>query len=516
METEELIRRCRAIKLSGVEEGKATFKSKMKSKGEHIVAGCLVGKVLTNKSVNKEGLKIALQQAWQNKREVKVESLGDNVFLFKFGTEIDKKKALTGGPWHFAGALIVFTEPKGIGDLAKQSFTHVSFWVQLQNVPIMCMDRETISELGEAIGKVEEVETDANGDCMGEVIRIRISIDITNPLMKILEIRQEDMTEEEDISVLIRYERLPDFCYCCGCLGHQYRECSRYEKQLKEELAYGPWIKAPTMAEKLNQIRRRNKENVAVNQSPEPQTQTENQNSTNTGRQVTGAQTGQENGSKLARLPGSTEKQLMTDGDGPKYGESSCKQQKETTKEVQTSREQDLEAGKQNDEENWRESQKTNAKLGVENGKNQVGEKEREFGVGQNNPQDIIPQLGQTNNTAQTALEEVGRKNRLVANNLKPKKKWKIQARGREQGLELKKVPTSMKRLASEVNWASPEKKKKKVDSLTFVLPIISPKAKQMLRWEGEEEQNAGSDDMAVENTEEISAEADYQPRRQS
>ncbi|KAK9190464.1 hypothetical protein WN943_019069 [Citrus x changshan-huyou] len=310
METEELIRRCRAIKLSGVKEGKATFKRKMKSKGEQIVTGCLVGKVLTNKSVNKEGLKIALQQAWQNKREVKVESVGDNV------------------------ALIVFTELKGIEDLAKQSFTHVSFWVQLQNVPIMCMDRRTISELGEAIGKVEEVETDANGDCMREVIRIRISIDITKPLMKILEFRQEDMTEEEDIPVLIRYERLPDFCYCCGCLGHQYRECTRYEKQPKEDLAYGPWLKAPTMAEKLNQIRRRSKENAAVNQSPESLTQPENQISTNTGRQVTGAQVGQENGSKLARLLGSTEKQLMTDGDRPKYEESSCKHQKKTAKEV--------------------------------------------------------------------------------------------------------------------------------------------------------------------------------------
>lgn len=45
----------------------------MKSKGEKIVAGCLVRKVMTNKNVNKEGLKIVLQQAWQNKREVKVE-----------------------------------------------------------------------------------------------------------------------------------------------------------------------------------------------------------------------------------------------------------------------------------------------------------------------------------------------------------------------------------------------------------------------------------------------------------
>lgn len=147
---------------------------------------------------------------WQNKREAKVESFGDNVFMFKFGTKIEKE-GINKSAWAF----IVFTEPKGIGDMSKQSFTNVSFWVQLQNVPIMCMDRETILELGEAIN-------------------------ITKPLMKILEIRQEDINEEEDIRVLIRYERLPDFCYCYGCIGHQYRKCTRYEKQLKEDIQYGP------------------------------------------------------------------------------------------------------------------------------------------------------------------------------------------------------------------------------------------------------------------------------------
>lgn len=227
----ELIRRYRAIKITEAEEGKATFKSTMKSKGERIVAGCLVEKVVTNKSVNKEGLRIALQQAWQNKKEVKVESLGDNVFMFKFEAEVDKRTALTGGPWHLARALIVFIEPKGIGNIARQSFTYVSFWVQLQNVPIICMDRETMTELGGAVGKVEEVETDENGDCMGEVIKMRVSIDITRPLMKILEIEQEDMNDEEDIPILIRYKRLLDFCYCCGRIGHQYRECAMYNSQ---------------------------------------------------------------------------------------------------------------------------------------------------------------------------------------------------------------------------------------------------------------------------------------------
>lgn len=55
-----MIQKCKAITLKGGEEGKVFFKSTMKSKEEKIVAGCLVGKVLTNRNVNKKGLKLAM------------------------------------------------------------------------------------------------------------------------------------------------------------------------------------------------------------------------------------------------------------------------------------------------------------------------------------------------------------------------------------------------------------------------------------------------------------------------
>lgn len=77
--------------------------------------------------------------------------------MFKFSFEEDKRRIMAGGPWHFNRALIVLKEPSGIGDVIRQAFTHASFWVQILNVPIMCMDKETIVELGEAIGTVEEV-----------------------------------------------------------------------------------------------------------------------------------------------------------------------------------------------------------------------------------------------------------------------------------------------------------------------------------------------------------------------
>lgn len=129
----------------------------------------------------------------------------------------------------------------------------------------MCMDMGTISELGAAIGRVEEVWTDANGECTGEIIRLRISIDITKPLMTFLSLEQED-SEEDVVPITIQYEKLPDLCYCCGCSGHQYKECTKFKNQAKEELLYGPWIKATTMVDKLKQHRGKERWNITTNE----------------------------------------------------------------------------------------------------------------------------------------------------------------------------------------------------------------------------------------------------------
>ena len=86
MDTEELIRKCRAIRLTEEAEGRVLFKSKMKTKQEKIVAGCLIGKVFLNRGVKLEGLKTTMQQVWRTMREVKIESLEDNIFMFKFNS----------------------------------------------------------------------------------------------------------------------------------------------------------------------------------------------------------------------------------------------------------------------------------------------------------------------------------------------------------------------------------------------------------------------------------------------
>lgn len=98
MDIEELIRKCKAISIQDGSKRKLSLRSRMKEKGGHIVGNSLVGKILLARSANTEGIRTALAQAWRTNKEVKIENLGNNVFLFKFDSEIDKRKVMAGGP----------------------------------------------------------------------------------------------------------------------------------------------------------------------------------------------------------------------------------------------------------------------------------------------------------------------------------------------------------------------------------------------------------------------------------
>lgn len=48
---------------------------------------------------------------------------------------------------------------------------------------------------------------------------------------------------------------MPDFCFCCGLIGDQYKECDKYKGQSKDKLAYGVWMQAIPLIEKYRASR---------------------------------------------------------------------------------------------------------------------------------------------------------------------------------------------------------------------------------------------------------------------
>ncbi|TXG48810.1 hypothetical protein EZV62_024685 [Acer yangbiense] len=105
------------------------------------------------------------------------------------------------GPWHFGKSLIVLEKPVGSGDISKLGFNKVEFWIQIHNIPIMCMNRRTVQ------------------------------IDTSKPLKRWLRLK---MGKSDEIVVVgLKYERLSDFCYACGRIGHVIKECIDEEAKME-------------------------------------------------------------------------------------------------------------------------------------------------------------------------------------------------------------------------------------------------------------------------------------------
>ena len=48
----------------------------------------------------------------------------------------------------------------------------------------------------------------------------------------------------EVVWVAFKYERLINFCFCCGVLGHEAKICEKPRGTNEQENQYGEWLKA--------------------------------------------------------------------------------------------------------------------------------------------------------------------------------------------------------------------------------------------------------------------------------
>ncbi|KAL0413246.1 UNVERIFIED_CONTAM: Peptide-N(4)-(N-acetyl-beta-glucosaminyl)asparagine amidase [Sesamum radiatum] len=71
--------------------------------------------------------------------------------------------------------------------------------------------------IGNRLGKLKDVDVEPNGVIWGSSLRIRVAVNVTKPLKRAMKIRT--VLGDEQL-VRFTYERLPNFCYFCGHLGH--------------------------------------------------------------------------------------------------------------------------------------------------------------------------------------------------------------------------------------------------------------------------------------------------------
>ena len=177
---------------------------------------CLVGKVWTEKTINKEAFRSVLTGIWRIVGGVKIKELQDSLWLFEFSDVVDKNRIMEGRPWSYDRKILVLNEFDGRTPPSQMDFSQSPMWVQVHDLPLLYMNKVVGTKLGESLGQLLDVDVAGDGAGWGWCLRVHVVLDLKKPLDRGRALNLGGRTTW----VKFKYEKLPLFCFRCGCIVH--------------------------------------------------------------------------------------------------------------------------------------------------------------------------------------------------------------------------------------------------------------------------------------------------------
>ncbi|KAH7855032.1 hypothetical protein Vadar_020421 [Vaccinium darrowii] len=201
---------------------------------------CLVGKILHGRTIKAHILANILSVAWRTRAPFHVDDWNNNVFLFRFEDVADRTNILQEGPWSIMNNLLSLKPLEDGMVVSELDFSFCPFWVQIHGLPVEKLSRANTEIIGRRLGKLLALEASPDGYCLSRgFLRVRVEINTSQPLSKGLWIREKTGVSN-DRWISFKFEKLPDFCYACGRLGHDNKSCRFVSRSDDENSSYGP------------------------------------------------------------------------------------------------------------------------------------------------------------------------------------------------------------------------------------------------------------------------------------
>lgn len=232
----------------------------------------LVGKLWVESSYNTRAFKQTMVQAWRLKNEVEVQDLNKNLYLFVFSTKRDAEWVFKNGPWSFDRNLLILNRVTGDEQPSDLEMNTVAFWIRVYDLPLKLRTDAMAKRLGDSIGVFDEVDQKKENRS-GRFLRIRTRIDLRKPLKRGTIVKYQG----KNLKVFFKYERLPTFCFVCGKIGHQIRDCDEvasqenegYEELEDKEQPFGLWMRASPLPKYNSEPQRDKSSSCSRNIFPE-------------------------------------------------------------------------------------------------------------------------------------------------------------------------------------------------------------------------------------------------------
>ncbi|OMO55184.1 reverse transcriptase [Corchorus capsularis] len=209
------------------------------------VGWSVLGKIASEKPLNKGVVKAILGNLWPEKDVPIIGDVGSNLVNLIFTFEEVMNRALTKNPWSMMGYYLnlkYWPPDKAIREVDLDS---IAFWVQIHSLPREMMMKSNAMKIGSSLGKVIEIEEPRGRFGINRsFLRVRVESRAENPLVPVCWVNRPggDRAWAE-----FNYEKLSDFCFNCGRLGHTCKFC-RSEVAVAQR--FGPFMRAP-MAKQL-------------------------------------------------------------------------------------------------------------------------------------------------------------------------------------------------------------------------------------------------------------------------
>ncbi|KAJ1413339.1 Zinc knuckle CX2CX4HX4C [Sesbania bispinosa] len=218
-----------------------------------VVSCCksLVRKIITQKPIHLNSLQSALLGIWCNPKGLRMEEISVKTFQFFFKEEGDVERILRGSPWMFRNSWLLLKRWDRSITLDKLDFSKTSIRVQLWGLLPHYRTPKMGFKLGACLGKVEEAEVFENRE-RGTFVKIQVEIDIGKPLMVGILVGN---TKDGVSWVDFQYERMPQFCYKSGRVGHDEEFCRSADAAQSTDdnggKDFGPWMRAVSFGRKV-------------------------------------------------------------------------------------------------------------------------------------------------------------------------------------------------------------------------------------------------------------------------
>lgn len=207
----------------------------------------LAGAILAERPPRSEAVFGGLKRAWGSfgDDDIRIIPVNDRIYSIIVKLETTAKSILSSSPWNIDNRLMnIVPWPRDLA-IEDVDFSPIQFWIHIKHLPLGMLSEGSGWNIGRRIGKVVEVEDPI--EFPRTFLRVKVSVDGRKPLSGGF---WHPKVGKDRRKIKIGYERLKDFCYRCGRIGHAVKFCKWDDCPDEIDNFYGPETKV-TVARKL-------------------------------------------------------------------------------------------------------------------------------------------------------------------------------------------------------------------------------------------------------------------------